>query len=127
MDIYRQSTQKKHWILDQAGLLQNQKQKVNKVLHTIAEIGKQTANEPGHKPSSLKLKPEEEKTLILYFTNILLDILKRKTSSNSLKVNPHITYSVTLYHTSVGSSSKRHLLITIPTSSCTQQRYSHLK
>jgi hypothetical protein len=86
MEIYMQSTQKKNWIFDRQGITKLHLHKLQRVLAIIEEI-KKTTDESGHpnKVNVRSTKPEEEKNLIIYFSSILLDALKR-ISSRSLKV-----------------------------------------
>jgi len=83
MNIYKESTQNKNWIFNENSLLQIQALKFQRGLQILDELKK--SNET-HKVRLQSIKPEEEKNLIIYYTNQILKIISKKSQSKSLKV-----------------------------------------
>ena len=110
MDFFSNSTQKKNWIKNEEELKEFQKRKIDSIFHRIKIINDNTNKKiqefqeknPGIKtPEELEQKIipngkikflSKEKSLILYFTQEILNLINKKLKSRSLK-----TYALTYY------------------------------
>jgi hypothetical protein len=81
MNIYKQSTQKNSWIFNEISLTQIQAMRFSRGLSILEELKKQN-----DKISLKSVKPEEEKTIITYYTNQIAITINNKKLSSSLKV-----------------------------------------
>ena len=110
MDFFSQSTQKRNWIKKEEELKEFQKRKIDTIFHRIKVLNDNTNKKiqefqeknPGIKtPEELEQKIipngkikflSKEKSLILYFTQEILNLINKKLKSRSLK-----TYALTYY------------------------------
>ncbi len=81
MNIYKQSTQKNNWEFNETRLAQIQAMRFSRGLKILEELKKQN-----DKVSLKSVKPEDEKGIIIYYTNQIAITIDKKNLSSSLKV-----------------------------------------
>jgi hypothetical protein len=81
MNNYKQSTQKNNWVFNETSLAQIQAMRFTRGLKILEELKKQN-----DKVSLKSVKPEDEKALIIYYTNQIAVTIDKKGISSSVKV-----------------------------------------